>query len=248
MKSVITVFFITALIAGCTTVTPLTYRPSNTGEPGYYESQRGVYKWMVGAYYVLGQHAPQQAANLVMRRAAEIASQNGFKWMRILDYDKEQRYGSIGGLPASISLNKAGYGTLYPGRNFYGNQDAIHHRTSHMAVVEYIEFSRKIDCQTDHCPEPAFFLEKCNEGWDGGAKEFVSRCEESTKLENAGLVEACIDRIRYITKDFCSTMNFAASKVRGLVEERKIGEIGGWYKTDEILKKYSTRIEEWAAK
>lgn len=233
-------------IISCTTTAPLTYGPSNKSQPGYFEQQRGVYKWMVGSYYNLESHTPQQAANIVMRRAAEIASQNGFKWVRILNYKAEARHGLIGSLPATVSLNKNGNGTIYGGMDFYGNQDEVDRIGANHAVVEYIEFSRKVDCQNEKCGVMDFFLEKCNEGWDGGIGELSSKCHKMALTQNEDFLEKCIDRARFVTKDFCSTMEYAAYKNRGLIEERNLTNTGDWYKTADILEKYTTRTEKWA--
>lgn len=250
-KSLIRFILVTVIftLAGCATTGPLIYGASNNGAAGYFEHQRDVYKWMVGAYYNLNHQTPQQAANIVMRRAAEIAAQDGFKWIRILNYDTEQRRGPIGSLPASIDLKS---GSIYRGMDFYGNRDE---RVSdsqfrlgvNYALVEYVEFSRKIDCQSEKCGTMDFFIEKCSDGWDGGTQELSSMCNKIAASKNEGYQEKCIDRVRFITKDFCSTINNAAYNIRGMIEERNLGGVGAWYRVEDIFQKYSIRSEKWAS-
>lgn len=245
-----TIFMLTA----CSTTSPLTYGPltygpSNNGGAGYFERQRDVYKWMIGSYHNLGTHTPQQAANLVMRRAAEIAYRDGFKWIRILDYETEQRHGSIGGLPATISGNlNRGATSIYPSMNFYGNQDTrVSDRQFRLgvtyALVEYIEFARRVDCQAEKCGTMEFFLEKCSEGWDGGTAELSAMCNKMPDTKR----ESCIDRTRFVTKDFCGSVNQAAYNVRGMIEERNLGGMGEWYRTEDILQKYTIRSDKWTS-
>lgn len=238
-------------MAACTTAGPLYHRASNDGEAGYFERQRDVYKWMVGSYFHLSSHTPQQAANIVMRRAAEIGSQNGFKWMRVLNYKTESRHGSMGNLPATIRLNKSGYGSISPGMDFYGNRDeAVSDRQFGLgvnyALVEYFEFSRKVDCQAEECDTTEFFIEKCHQGWDGGTQELLSMCKEIAATKNEGYLEGCIDQVRFVTKDFCRSTNSAAYHVRGMIEERNLDGIGAWYKIEDILQKYTIRSDKWA--
>lgn len=232
---------------GCTTIGPLNYGKSNNGEAGYFEHQRNVYKWMFGSYYDRKQ-TPQQAANIVMRRAAETASQSGFTWVRLLNYDAEKRSGPIGSLPASIDLKN---GSIFRGMDFYGNQDErINDRQFGLgvdsALVEYVEFSRNVDCHIEKCGTMDFFIEKCSDGWDGGKEELSSMCSKIAASKKGSNPESCIDHARFISKDFCSTINRAAYDVRGMIEERKLGGVGDWFRTEDILQKYTIRSEKWA--
>ena len=235
-------------LAACVATSPLTYAPSNNGGAGYFENQRGTYKWMVGSYFGLYNQTPQQAANIVMRRAAEIATQEGFKWIRILNYDTEKHQGPIASLPASMNLES---NSILRGMVFYGNQDAtvkdsqIPLGVNH-ALVEYFEFSREAGCPVEKCGTMELFIEQCNDGWNGGTPEFPSRCNEMAIPKKDGSQGNCIDRAPFITKDFCGTVNNAAYNIKGMIEERNPLGVGTWYRTEDIRQKYTIRSEKWA--
>lgn len=237
------------VLGGCITTPPLVYAPSEGHNAGYYERQKDVYKWMVGAYYSLSEHTPQQAANILMQRSAELALEQGFTWMRILNYKTEMR-GGTASMPNVISI-KDGTGIIYPGNTWTTNNDewvSNHHMRQGVsfARVEYFEFSRKVDCQHDKCGSIDLMLENCLAGGDGGAQETIAMCKNKTIATTYGGDEqACMDKIRFLTKDVCASVLRAAYSINGFVEERNPGDVGAWYKAEYVLNKYKNRTQEW---
>jgi hypothetical protein len=237
---------ITAL-AACTSISPLTYQPSINKGQGYYEREKSANKWMIGSYYNAYQHPPQQAANIVMRRAAEKAVQSGAKWMRILHYDTEKNRGPIASLPALDNLTD---NSSFRGMFFYGNQDAA--ITDNQirigmtsALVEYFEFADEIDCQAQKCGEVKYFIEECRDRQNGETNKATPLCNEVPGLENEAPQERCTDHV-HLTEDFCSKIEIATHDARGEIEERNPRATSAWYKTEDILKKYTLRSEKWA--
>lgn len=210
-------------LAACAATGPLAYGPSTDGGTGYFESQRSANKWMVGSYFNSYDQTPQQAANIVMRRAAEKGVQGGFKWIRILNYDTEKRHGLIASLPALDNPESSKFRGMF----FFGNQDQkvmdSQLRTGvNYAQVEYIEYAHEVDCQTEKCGTVELLLEKCSGGDNVATQKISPMCD--------GI-----------------SANDAARNFRGVIEERNPSGIGAWYKTEDILQKYITRSEKWAA-
>lgn len=237
-------------LSGCSTTGPLTYVPSQDYKVGYFERQKDVYKWVVGTYYNLREHNPQQAANILMRRSAELAMEQGFTWMRILNYKTEMQSGTAS-MPSVVTI-KDGTGIIYPGNTWTTNNDewvSNYHmrRGASFARVEYFEFSRKVDCQHGKCGTIDLMLENCLSGGDGGVQETIAMCKNKTiAAAYGGDEQACMDKTRFLTKNVCASVLRAAYNINGFVEERNPGDVGTWYKTEEVLNKYKIRTQEWA--
>jgi hypothetical protein len=236
-------------LAACASINQLTYQPSINKGQGYFEREKSANKWMIGSYYNAYQHPPQQAANIVMRRAAEKAVQSGANWMRILHYDTEKNRGPIASLPALDNLtDNAGFHGMF----FYGNQDAA--VTDEQirigitsALVEYFEFASEIDCQAQKCEAVKFFIEECSDRNNGGARKAIPLCGDIPGTENEATRKNCTDHAQSISEEFCSTINAATHNVKGEIEERNPRATSAWYKTEDVLKKYTTRSEKWAS-
>lgn len=242
--------FAVAGLSGCASVGSLTYSPAGDQNPGYFDHQRGVYKWMVGTYYNLREHTPQQAANILMRRSAELAMEQGFQWIRVLNYKTEMQKGTRT-TPTVISLSN-GSGVIYPGMNWSTNNDEWvsdkrFRNGATFARVEYFEFSRTVDCQREKCDAIDLLLEDCLAGGDGGAQETLAMCKNKiVSASYGGDEQTCMDKVRFLSKDVCKSVLAAAHSVNGFVEERNMGEVGAWYKAEDILNKYRTRTQIWA--
>lgn len=238
----------TLLISGCS-IRPLKYGPSEGGGPGYFEKQRDVYKWMVGTYYHLSNHTPQQAANILMQRSAEIGRENGFTWMRMLNKKSEERLWKRR-MPGVIDLKG---GAIYPGSVYEVNidenvSDNQFRQGVNDALVEYFEYAYTIDCTLEKCGTLGFMIESCSTGGDGGAKELIEMCGSSPVANIYGDYKRCVDSLRFQTKDTCKHVMAAAYDVHGFIEERKIGGTGSWFKVEDIISKYKERSQQWQAK
>jgi predicted small lipoprotein YifL len=210
-------------LAACAATGPLDYGPSTDGGAGYFESQRSANKWVIGSYFNSYDQTSQQAENIVMRRAAEKGVQGGFKWIRILNYDTERRHGLVASLPALDDPESAKFRGMF----FFGNQDekVMDNQLRsgvNFAQVEYIEYAREVDCQAEKCGTLEFLLEKCSEGDNGRTQEISPVCNGNS-------------------------VNDADRNFKGVIEERNPSGVGAWYKTEDILQKYITRSEKWAA-
>jgi hypothetical protein len=250
-KTQIRLFLIGTILAlvACVPINQLTYQPSVNKGQGYFERERSTNKWMVGSYYNSYQHPPQQAANIVMRRAAEKAVQSEAKWMRILHYDTEKNKGPIASLPALDNLTD---NSAFHGMFFYGNQDAVItdeqiHIGITAALVEYFEFAREIDCQAQKCKTVKFFIEECSDRHKGETRKAIPLCNDIPGAENEATQESCTDHAQPITEEFCSTIIAATHNVKGEIEERNPRATSAWYKTEDVLKKYTARSEKWAS-
>jgi hypothetical protein len=250
-KTLIRLFLIGTILAfaACSAINPLTYQPSINNGQGYFEREKSTSKWMVGSYYNSYKHSPQQAANIVMRRAAEQAVQSGAKWMRILHYDTEKNRGPIASLPALDNLTNH---ATFRGMLFYGNQDAAVTDDQirigiTSALVEYFEYAREIDCQAQKCETVKYYIEECIESHNGGTRKAIPLCNEIPAADNDALQESCADHVQLISEDFCSKIDIATHNVKGEIEERNPRATGAWYKTEDVLKKYILRSEEWAS-
>jgi hypothetical protein len=158
-----------------------------------------------------------------MRRAAEKGVQGGFKWMRILNYASEKRQGLIASLPALDNPESSKFRGMF----FFGNKDEEvmdnQLRTGvNFAQVEYIEFAREVNCQTEKCETTELLLEKCSDVDNGGTQEISPMCNGNS-------------------------INDAAYNFRGIIEERNPAGVGAWYATEDILQKYIARSEKWAS-
>ena len=237
---------VTLALTACASNAPLAYEPSNNGSTGYFDRQKSSNRWMVGFYFNVYKQAPQQAANIIMRRATEKAVEDGAKWIRILHYDTEKHRGPIASLPALDDLES---NRLLRGMYFYGNQDAAITDSQirlgvNYALVEYFEFAREIDCQAQKCGTAEFFIEECSGGGNDRTQKTPSMCNEIPDADNASSQESCTEQVQYISKDFCSSINNASHSARGMIEERDPHATGAWYKTEDLLKKYIQRSEK----
>ncbi|MBI3480089.1 MAG: hypothetical protein HY016_07010 [Nitrosomonadales bacterium] len=237
-------------LTACASTVRLAYEPSTNGSTGYFERQKSTNKWMVGFYFNVYNQLPQQAANIIMRHAAEKADQEGAKWIRILHYDTEKHRGPIASLPALDDLES---GRLIRGMYFYGNQDAAITDSQirqgvNYALVEYFEFAHEIDCQAQKCGTVEFFIEDCGGGRDNGTQKIASMCNEipDTDIENSP--ESCTEHVQYLSKEICNTVKNASRSPRGMIEERDPLATGAWYKTADVLKKYLQRTEPPASR
>lgn len=236
-------------IAACAATDPWTYGPSNNGGAGYFEHDKSANKWILGSYFNSYSQTPQQAANVVMRRAAEKAIQDGFKWLRILNYDTEKRRGPVASLPAAADLEGK---SIFRGLLFFGNLDAAVtenqlRRSINYAQVEYIEYSREVNCQTEICGTMKNIVRKCLEGDYGLTEDISPVCNGIPDPKNEVSQESCVDFPQFISKDFCNKIDNAVSNPRGMIEERNPRGIGAWYKAEEVLQKYTEQSEKWAA-
>ncbi len=235
-------------LAACATTTPSwVYRPSVDGGVGYFEREMSNNKWMFGSYFNSYRQTPQQAANIVMRRAAEKGMQDGYQWVRILNYDTEKRRGPIASLPA---LDDMEGNSIFRGLFFFGNLDAAVtesqiRRGINYAQVEYVEYSRDVNCQTEKCGTTKYIVKKCLEE-DYGATEAISQmCSATPDTTNEGSQESCVDLSLFISKDFCSKIDNVVFNPRGMIEERNPRGIGAWYRVKDILQKYTEQSEKW---